>query len=67
MRVGVTTLKAEEQARVISLPPIAEVKAKNIEHAIDRAFEYYGVETDTELRLAVLARLSRKLMEQPED
>ncbi len=67
MRVGITTLKAEEQARVITLPPTAEVKAKNIERAIERAFENYGVETDTELRLAVLARLSRKLMEQLEN
>ena len=67
MRVGITSLKAEEKARVITLPSTAEVQAKNIERAIEDAFEYYGVEADTEFRLAVLARLSRKLMEQLED
>ena len=67
MRVGVTTLKAEEQARVIALPPTAEMQAKEIEREIEQIFELAGVAEDTELRLAVLARLSRKLMEQPED
>ena len=67
MRVGITTLKAEEQARVITLHPIAETQAKEIEHEIEQIFELAGVAEDTELRLAVLARLSRKLMEQLED
>ncbi len=67
MRVGVTTLKAEEQARVISLPATAETQAKEIEREIEQIFEFAGVSEDTELRLAVLGRLSRKLMEQPED
>ena len=67
MRVGITTLKAEEQARVITVPPTAEMQAKEIEREIEQIFELTGVAEDTELRLAVLARLSRKLMEQPED
>ena len=67
MRVGITTLKAEEQARVITLHRIAETQAKEIEHEIEQIFELAGVAEDTELRLAVLARLSRKLMEQLED
>ena len=67
MRVGITTLKAEEQARVITLHPIAETQAKAIEREIEQIFEFAGVAEDTELRLAVLARLSRKLMEQLED
>ena len=67
MRVGITTLKAEEQARVITLHPIAETQAKEIEHEIEQIFELAGVAEDTELSLAVLARLSRKLMEQLED
>ena len=67
MRVGITTLRAEEQARVIALPPTAEKQAKEIEREIEQIFEFAGVSEDTELRLAILARLSRKLMEQPED
>lgn len=67
MRVGITTLKAEEQVRVITVPPTAEMQAKEIEREIEQIFELAGVAEDTELRLAVLARLSRKLMEQPED
>ena len=67
MRVGITSLKAEEKARVITLHPIAETQAKEIEHEIEQLFELAGVAEDTELRLAVLARLSRKLMEQLED
>lgn len=63
MRVGVTTLKAEEQARVISLPSTADVQAKEIEREIEQIFELAGVSDDTELRLAVLGRLFRKLME----
>lgn len=67
MRVGITTLRAEEQARVIAVPPTAEMQAKQIEREIEQIFEFAGVSEDTELRLAVLARLSRKLMEQLED
>ena len=65
MRVGITTLRAEEQARVITVPPTAEKQAKEIEREIEQIFEFAGVAEDTELRLAILARLSRKLMEQP--
>lgn len=67
MRVGITTLRAEEQARVIAVPPTAEMQAKQIEREIEQIFELAGVSEDTELRLAVLARLSRKLMDRAED
>lgn len=67
MRVGITTLKAEEQARVITLRPSAETQAKEIEREIEGVFESFDVNGDTELRLAVLARLSRKLIEQLEE
>ena len=67
MRVGVTSLKSEEQARVISLPATAETQAKEIEREIEEIFELAGVSEDTELRLAVLGRLFQKLMDRPED
>ena len=63
MRVGVTSLQAEEQARVITVRPTTETQ--KIEREIEQIFERAGVAEDIELRLAVLARLSRKLMERP--
>ncbi len=67
MRVGITTLTAKEQERVISLPPTAEEQAKYIQREIEEVFDAYDADGDAELRLAVLARISRKLMEQIED
>ncbi len=67
MRVGITTLTAKEQERVISLPPDTEEHAKYIEREIEGVFDAYDAEGDAELRLAVLARLSRKLIEQLEE
>ena len=67
MRVGITTLKAKEQERVISLPPDTEEQAKYIESEIEGVFDSYDAEGDAELRLAVLARISQKLMEQLEN
>ena len=67
MRVGITTLAAKEQERVISIPPTAEEQAKYIEREVEGVFDTYDADGDAELRLAVLARISRKLMEQIED
>ena len=67
MRVGITTLTAKEQERVISLPPTSEEQAKYIEREIEDVFDAYDADGDAELRLAVLTRISRKLMQQLED
>ena len=67
MRVGITTLKAKEQERVISLPPTSEEQAKYIEREIEGVFDSYDAEGNAELRLAVLARISQKLMQQIEE
>ena len=67
MRVGITTLTAKEQERVISLPPTAEEQAKYIEREIEDVFDAYDADGDAEFRLAVLTRISRNLMEQIED
>lgn len=67
MRVGITTLTAKEQERVISLPPTAEEQAKYIEREIEGVFDAHDADGNAELRLAVLARISQKLMEQIED
>lgn len=67
MRVGITTLTAKEQERVISIRPTAEEQAKIIEREIEGVFDAYDADEDAELCLAVLARISRKLMEQLEE
>ena len=67
IRVGITTLSSPEQERVVTVPPTAEEQIDNIERGIDQVFESAGVDGDANLRLAILARLSQKLMKQLED
>ena len=64
IRVGVTTLSSLEQERVVTVPSTAEAQADKIERAILQVLE---LEENAELRLAVLARLSQKLIEQLEE
>ena len=66
MRLGITTLKAEEQARVITVRPSAETQAKEIQREIEDVLDAFDAAGDAELRLAVLARISQKLMDQIE-
>ncbi len=61
IRVGVTTLSSSEQERVVTVPPTAEARIDNIEREIEKILKS---EENTEIRLAILARLSQKLMEQ---
>ena len=63
IRVGVTTLSSSEQERVVTVPPAVEAQADKIERAIVQVLE---LEENTEIRLAILARLSQKLIEQLE-
>ena len=67
IRVGITTLSSPEQERVVTVPSTAEAQIGNIERGIDQVFESAGVDGDANLRLAILARLSQKLMKQLED
>ena len=67
IRLGVTTLSSQEQERVVTVPPTAEEQIDNIERGIEQVFESAGVDGDTNLRLAILARLSQRLMEQLEE
>ena len=64
IRVGITTLSSQEQERVVTVPPTAEEQIDNIERGIEQVFESAGVDGDANLRLAILARLSQRLMEQ---
>ena len=67
IRVGITTLSASEQERVITVPPTIEEQVDNIERGFEEVFKRFGVDGDANLRLAILARLSQKLMEQIEE
>ena len=67
IRVGITTFSEAERERVITVPPTAEAQIDNIERGIDQVFEDFGVDGNVDLRLAILARLSQKLMKQLED
>ena len=67
IRVGVTTFSETEQERVVTMPPTAEAQIEDIERGIEQVFEEFGVDGNVDLRLAILARLSQKLMEQLEE
>ena len=67
VRVGITTRSSQEQERVVTVPPTAEEQIDDIERGIEEVFESAGVDGNPNLRLAILARLSQKLMEQLED
>ena len=64
IRVGITTFSETEQERVVTVPPTAEARVDNIERKIEKILKS---EENPKLRLAILARLSQKLMEQLED
>ena len=67
IRVGITTHSSTEQERVVTVPPTTEMQIDDIERGIEEVFEDFEVDGDPNLRLAILARLSQKLMEQLED
>ena len=67
IRVGITTLSSSEQERVVTVPPTTEEQIDDIEQGIEKVFESFDVDGDPNLRLAILARLSQRLMEQLEE
>ena len=67
IRIGITRPNQREQERVVALPSPTEGQAAKLEHAIEQVFEKFGVAENTEHCLAVIARLSEKLMQQLEN
>ena len=67
IRVGITTLSSTEQERVVTVSPTAEAQIDNIERGFEEVFKEFGADGDPNLRLAILARLSQRLMEQLEE
>ena len=67
IRVGITTPNKPERERVVTVASTVEEQAVKIENAINQVFESFGVDRNPEFRLAVLARISQKLMQQLEE
>ena len=64
IRVGITRPNHPEQEQVVTLPFTAEEQANEIEHEIEQVFDKFDVDGNSEFRLAVLARISQKLMQE---
>lgn len=67
IRIGITRPNQREQERVVALPSPTEGQAAKLEDAIEEIFEKFGMAENTEHCLAVIARLSEKLMQQLEN
>ena len=64
IRVGITRPNHPEQEQVVTLPSTAEEQANEIEREIEQVFNRLDVDGNSEFRLAVLARISQKLMQE---
>ena len=64
IRVGITRPNHPEQEQVVTLPSTAEEQANKIEHEIEQVFDKFDMDGNSEFRLAVLARISQKLMQE---
>lgn len=62
IRIGITTPHEHEQERVVNIPENAD----EIEQAITQVFDKLDVDKNPEFRLAILARISKKLMQESE-
>lgn len=64
IRIGITRPNEPEQEQVVTLPSTAEEQANKIEHEIEQVFDKFDVDGNSEFRLAILARISQKLMQE---
>ena len=64
IRIGITRPNHPEQEQVVTLPSTAEKQANKIEREIEQLFNRFDVDGNSEFRLAVLARISQKLMQE---
>ena len=67
IRIGITRPKQPEQEQVVILPSSAEKQAEKLERAIEQTFDDIDTDGNHELRLAVLGRISQRLMQQQEE
>jgi hypothetical protein len=66
MRLGITTLNQPERQRVITVSTDDRLLIERAGVAVEQAFASVGINGSVDLRLAVLAKLSQKLLEQAE-
>ena len=64
IRIGITRPNEPEQEQVVTLPSTAEEQANKIEYEIEQVFNKFDADGNSEFRLAVLARISQKLMQE---
>ena len=62
IRIGITCPNQLEQEQVVTVPSTAEEQADKLERAIEQVLDEIETDRNPELRLAVLARISQKLM-----
>ena len=64
IRIGITRPNHPEQEQVVTLPSTAEEQVNEIEREIEQVFDKFDMDGNSELRLAILARISQKLMQE---
>ena len=64
IRIGITRPNHPEQEQVVTFPSTAEEQVKKIEREIEQVLDKFDVNANYEFRLAVLARISQKLMQE---
>ena len=62
IRIGITRPNQSEREQVVILPSTAEKQADKLERAIEQVLNDIDTDGNPELRLAVLARISQKLI-----
>ena len=63
IRVGITTPNRTEQERVVQLTQTADAQTPDIEDEIRKIFDKFDVDDNTELHIAILARISQRWMQ----
>lgn len=66
IRIGITTPNEQENERVVFLPERDGNRFEVLEHKILRLFDEYKLDENSNLKLGILARISKKLMQDSE-
>ena len=64
IRIGITRPNHPEQEQVVTLSSTAEEQVNEIEREIEQVFNRFDVDENSDFRLAVLARILQKLMQE---
>lgn len=67
IRLGVTTLNEPERERVVIISQQDRLLVESAENSVEQALKAAGLNNNIELRLAVLAKLSRRILNQLEE